>query len=300
MLPIDLNHLGLPGAASAFLLDAGDGPILIESGPMSTLQTLCTGLRTHGVDPESIQHVVLTHIHLDHAGAAGWFASHGATVHVHPRGAAHLIDPTRLNDSAARVYGDRLSSLLGKMHAVPETNVNIVSDRETINASGVKLQAIHTPGHASHHYAWAAELDGERTCFTGDIAGMRIPGTDYITLPMAPPEFDPDLWHSSIDSLDAAGFDSLILTHSNRVEDPGAHFAKLRTYLDNEVAMLRMLFADDSLNDDERAARVQVALFNNAVAAGVEPSLAEKHLTLGHANMNVMGLRRMLRRTSSA
>ena len=296
MIPIDLNYQGVPDAASVFLLKSDDGPVLVESGPMSTLDTLKASLHRLGVAPESIQHIFLTHIHLDHAGAAGWFANQGATIHVHPRGAVHLIDPTRLNDSAARVYGDRLIPLLGTMHAVPEPQVNIVADRETIDLPGLSLRAIHTPGHASHHYAWAMEHNGEHVCFTGDIAGMRIPSTDCVTLPMAPPEFDHAMWHASIDRLDAAGFDRLILTHSNVVDDPTAHFSRLRARLDDEVAKLRTLFDITSIDDDERTARFLKHVLRHAASVGVPAHLASKHLTLGHAAMNVMGIRRMLRR----
>ena len=106
-------HLGLPGCTSAFLIETTEGPILIESGPASSLPYLRTGIENAGFDPKDVCHVLLTHIHLDHAGAAGWFAQNNAKIYVHPVGAPHLVDPSRLNASARRIYGDALDSLLG-------------------------------------------------------------------------------------------------------------------------------------------------------------------------------------------
>ena len=151
-------HLGIPGCTAAFLIETTEGPILVESGPASSLPYLRKGISDAGFNPEDIRHVLLTHIHLDHAGAAGWFAQNGAHIHVHPVGAPHLIDPSRLNASARRIYGDSLDSLLGEMEACPEQMVNAVHDSEDITIGEATFTAIETPGHAIHHHSWSVQL----------------------------------------------------------------------------------------------------------------------------------------------
>ena len=293
---IDLWFKDLEGAAAAFLIETDEGPVLVESGPMSTLPHLQQGLLDAGVRPEEIRHVFLTHIHLDHAGAAGWFAANGAHIHVHPRGAPHLIDPSKLNASAHRIYGDHLASLLGEMHAAPEEMVHAIQDGETVQIGAFAFTAIETPGHASHHHAWATQLDGERICFTGDVAGMRIPGTNVVTLPLAPPELDPSLWHRSIDRLQAGDFDALILTHSGRVDLVDPHLERLREQLDIEIELLSTLIQDESLHDDARIEEYLEALHQDAIRYGSDVELAAAHLSRGHAEMNLMGMQRLLRR----
>ena len=294
MHDIDLLFKGLPGAASAFLFETEEGPILVESGPLSTLETLQEGLKQHGVDPTSICHVFLTHIHLDHAGAAGWFASNGAMIHVHPKGARHLVDPSRLNASAHMIYGEKMAELLGEMHAAPEDRVNAVQDGESIQVGEYTFTAIETPGHASHHHCWATDLDGERICFTGDIAGMRLPCSDCVTLPLAPPELDPEAWHRSIDRIDDGDFDALILTHSGRVDKVDGHLLRLHEQLDIEVDLLRILVENESLDDDKRLEAYLLAIQEDAIKRSADTEIVTEHIGMGHAIMNLMGVQRLL------
>ncbi|MCH2161921.1 MAG: MBL fold metallo-hydrolase [Phycisphaerales bacterium] len=265
---IDLEYLGMQGTASSFLLETDDGPILVESGPMSTLENLVEGIRSRGVDPDDIRHVLLTHIHLDHAGAAGWFAERNAMIHVHPIGAPHLVDPRRLNASAERIYGDRLSGLLGHMHACPEHHVHTVNDGDEVAIGEFIFTAMDTPGHARHHHSWGVELDGRQVCFTGDIAGMRIPGTHAVTIPLAPPELDPTLWHQSIDRIEAGNFDMLMLTHSGRVDMIGKHLATLRASLDEEIELLTSLVENEGLDAEARIAKYLEAIHARAIERG--------------------------------
>lgn len=293
---IDLEYQGLDQAAASHLIRTDDGPMLIESGPMSTLPVLQRKLEAMEVDPESIELVVLTHIHLDHAGAAGWFARHGADVLVHPLGARHLIDPARLNASARRIYGKELDTLFGEMHACPEDRVHAIEDRKTISFGGIDLVAIDTPGHARHHHAWMLDLDGMRQCFTGDVAGMRIPGSDFVTLPLAPPELDPEAWLESIDRLDALDFDRLHLTHFGAVDDPARHLARARDRVRRECDLVARLVRDQSLDENSRMSLYRHWLEEEAEGVGIPEEHFRAFVNQGLLSMNLGGVRRYLER----
>lgn len=218
---IDLHFQKTPGVVAAFLIEAGKELALIESGPGSTLPALLDGIRACGFDPAQVKHVFVTHIHLDHAGAAGWWAQQGATVFVHPQGAKHLIDPGKLMSSARKVYGDRLDTLWGEMLPAPGDKVVTLADGESVKIGKVKLTAINTPGHARHHHAYACG----GVCFTGDVAGVRLQGCDYLSVAAAPPQFDPVAYLDSITRLHDADFEKLYLTHFGEVTDVSRHLS---------------------------------------------------------------------------
>lgn len=251
---IDLKYHGLDEADAVFLFETDRGPVLVESGPAVTLHTLREELQRLEVDPGSIHAILLTHIHLDHAGAAGWFADHGTTIHVHPFGVRHLSDPSRLNASARRIYGEELDRVFGELLRCPEARIAPAEDGTRLDFGNVAFTAIETPGHARHHHAWATEIDGRRICFTGDVVAMRLPGTDFPLCPLAPPEFELAPWLASIARLEAMDFDRLELTHFGRVDDPRAHLARVRDRLERETAFLRTLLEDDGLDDEDRLA----------------------------------------------
>ena len=223
---IDLEFQGVPRIIAAFLIEGPDGLVLIETGPGSTLEQLKAGIESLGFSPGDVENVFVTHIHLDHAGAAGWWAQQGATVHVHPKGARHLVDPTRLIESARMIYADRMDSLWGEMLPAPEDKVRILDDNETVTAGGLEIIALDTPGHARHHHAYVV---GDAV-FTGDVAGARLPGCDFISVTSAPPQFDPEAYDASIERLAAGGYARLFLTHFGEFTDVGAH---LNAYRDN-------------------------------------------------------------------
>ena len=296
---IDLEYRGIPEAAASFLFRTEDGPVLVESGPTSTLATLQAGLSAASVEPTAIRAVILTHIHLDHAGAAGWFAAHGADVHVHPFGVRHLADPAKLNASARRIYGDALDHLFGEMHACPVNRIHPSEDGEVIRYGRHEFTAIETPGHARHHHAWSIPLDDGRTCFTGDVAGMRVPGTDHPILPLAPPEFDPSAWNASIDRIDAAGFDALQITHFGRVDDPGAHLDRVRAQLAWETELAVRLVDDAAIDQPQRVAAYRADLHARAAAAGVPAAARTTYLDDGGISMNLGGVKRYLKTSRS-
>src|SRR6185503_1212923 len=178
VITLDLNFQGRPHAIAAYLIrhPKGDGAVLIESGPGSTLAALEAGLAEEGLSPRNLTHVLLTHIHLDHAGAAGWLAQQGAEIIVHPVGAPHMLNPEKLLASATRIYGDRMQSLWGEFLPVPENKLRVVEDGEEIVIDELRFTPINTPGHAGHHYAYLfrSKDHTEDICFSGDVGGVRI------------------------------------------------------------------------------------------------------------------------------
>lgn len=207
---IDLNMHGFPGITGAFLV-RGSKTALVETGPKSSLEDLLKGLEDAGV--ERLDYVVVTHIHLDHAGAAGTLAARwpDATVVVHPRGAPHLADPSKLWSSAARIYGDGMDRMWGGIDPVPEGRIREIHDGESIDLGGASLRAVETPGHARHHHAYLEESTG--TVFCGDALGVRLPDVGVIRPATPPPEFDLEAAIASIGKVRELGAQRLCFTH---------------------------------------------------------------------------------------
>lgn len=242
---IDLNFMGIPGAIASYLIPHRRGGVLVECGPGSTQAALQIGLERHGYAISDISDVLLTHIHLDHAGAAGWLAEQGARIHVHPKGAPHMINPEKLLNSAGRIYGDLMDSLWGKFLPVKDEKLLIVEDGETIEIEGLHFRAIDTPGHANHHYAYIHE----DICFSGDIGGVRLAGLHHIRLPMPPPEFHLEKWHSSLDKLSQENFQRIAPTHFGIYDDPEWHLSAAEKALDEvQKWMLEKLPSDPPSN----------------------------------------------------
>jgi glyoxylase-like metal-dependent hydrolase (beta-lactamase superfamily II) len=222
--PIDLLHQGRPRTIAAYLLDTEDGPALFDCGPATGLDALRTGLRERGLEVADLRHLVLSHIHLDHAGAAGVLVrEHPALqVHVSEVGAPHLADPSRLERSARRLYGDTFDTLWGELAPVPQANLHVVGDRV------LGLDCFATPGHASHEVSY---FDPDGTLYVGDAAGVRIQPGRMVLPPTPPPDIDIDRWQLSIDELERRGPERLALIHFGVVQDPVRHLAELRLEL---------------------------------------------------------------------
>jgi glyoxylase-like metal-dependent hydrolase (beta-lactamase superfamily II) len=228
---IDLRFLNCQQAIASYLIPYPGGLILIESGPGSTQKHLQLALEDLGYQLEEITHVLLTHIHLDHAGAAGWLAEKsGADIFVHPRGAPHMIDPSRLLASAARIYQERMEELWGEFHPVPESQLVILEDRQEIQAGPYTFRALDTPGHANHHMVYMLD----EICFSGDVGGVRIPttGLRHLRIPMPPPEFHPPRWRESIAKLKAEKIKRIAPTHFGFYDDVDWHLDQILTELD--------------------------------------------------------------------
>src|SRR3990172_5942784 len=209
---IDTHYNNTPGAIGAYLL-LGERPALIEVGPASTVKTLLAGVRAGGLDPGNLRALAVTHIHLDHAGATGTLVRRFSQldVYVHHVGAPHLMDPSRLLTSAARLYGDELKTLFGELLPVPADRVHALQDGAEIALGSRRLVALDTPGHARHHHAYYDAATGD--LFTGDAAGVALPGSRYVRPPTPPPELDILAWDATLARLRALRARRLLLTH---------------------------------------------------------------------------------------
>jgi glyoxylase-like metal-dependent hydrolase (beta-lactamase superfamily II) len=234
IVTLDLNFQGRPHAIASYLIRQGDAVVLIESGPGSTLSSLEAGLAQEGLSVSDVTHVLLTHIHLDHAGAAGWLAKQGAEIYVHPIGAPHMINPEKLLASAARIYGDRMESLWGEFLPVPQSQLKVVNDAEEIVIGDLRFMPVNTPGHAEHHYVYLFE----DIAFCGDVGGVRIPGYQYLRVPMPPPELHLERWHESIVRLRKEKFERIAPTHFGVFEDVEWQLREVEKGLDSAARWL--------------------------------------------------------------
>jgi glyoxylase-like metal-dependent hydrolase (beta-lactamase superfamily II) len=221
---IDLLHQGVQRVIGVYVLETPDGPALLDCGPASTVETLRAGLEALGLELADLRHLLLTHIHLDHAGAAGVLAREvpRLEVHVSEVGAPHLADPARLERSARRLYGEAFDSLWGELAPVPRDRIRVVGAR----VAG--YDCFPTPGHASHHVCYLGE-DG--TLYAGDAAGVRILPAEPVLPPTPPPDIDLELWARSLDAIEARDPARLALIHFGVVNEPAQHLAELRAGL---------------------------------------------------------------------
>jgi glyoxylase-like metal-dependent hydrolase (beta-lactamase superfamily II) len=249
IITIDLNFQNRMQTIASYLIRGHDGVVLIESGPGSTLSALEAGLAKEGLSPRDVTHVLLTHIHLDHAGAAGWLSRQGAQIYVHPNGAPHLLNPEKLIASATRIYGDRMETLWGEFLPVAEDRLTVPQDADEIVIGNIKFVAVNTPGHAEHHYSYLFE----DVCFSGDVGGVRIPGYPYLRVPMPPPELHFGRWRESIARLRGLKFSRIAPTHFGIFDDADWQLTELQKNLDATEKWLEEIMPADPPVDELRA-----------------------------------------------
>jgi glyoxylase-like metal-dependent hydrolase (beta-lactamase superfamily II) len=240
VITLDLNFRGKTQTIASYLIRHSSGVVLIESGPGSSLKGLQAGLAAIGLTASDVTHVLLTHIHLDHAGAAGWLARQGAQIYVHPIGAPHMLNPDKLLASAARIYGDRMEKLWGEFLPVPENQLITPKDGEDIGIGSLHFIPLDTPGHAEHHYVYIFE----DICFSGDVGGVRIPGFQYLRLPMPPPELHFGKWRESIARMKREKFARIAPTHFGIFDDPEWQLRAVERELDESERWLERAMPD--------------------------------------------------------
>ena len=287
---VDLHHLGLPGIIGVGVLELDDGIALVDPGPEARLEALGAGLGEMGHSLQSVRAVLLTHIHLDHATAAGAIVREapGARVYVHAVGAPHMADPSRLLASAGRIYGDRMEELWGEFLPVPRASLRVVDEGDTVvlggrrggrpdgPPGGRRLDVAYVPGHARHHVAYYEAATG--TAWVGDVGGIRIEGGPALPV-TPPPDIDVELWKCSMERVMAWGPERIVATHFGAYGDVDAHFAELRSGLDAWAAWVRDGVDGDRAGvpaDDADRARA----FADWITAGLRRRVPEDRVRL--------------------
>ena len=250
---VDLLFLGRPHAVATAVVRAPGTMALIDPGPSTCLESLDLGLQQQGLRLSEITHILLTHIHLDHAGAAGTIVRRypHVNVFVHERGAGHMADPGKLMASAARLYGDQMDRLWGEFAAVPARNLTVLAGGERIDAGGRSFEVAYTPGHASHHVSYYDRSSG--VAFVGDTAGVCIDG-GYVLPPTPPPDIDIEAWKGSAARIEAWSPQTLFLTHFGPVQGAAPHLQALMENLETTAGIVRTRLSEPG-TDEEKSRR---------------------------------------------
>jgi glyoxylase-like metal-dependent hydrolase (beta-lactamase superfamily II) len=251
----DGRFQGTPGVIATAVLEGPSGFALVDPGPSSDLAALEADLGAGGLSLDDLQAVLLTHIHLDHAGAAGTLVRRrpACTVYVHERGARHMASPEKLIASATQLYGERMETLWGEFAAVPQERLHVLRGGERLAICGHDLDVAYTPGHAQHHVSYFHRAS--RIALVGDVGGCRTAHMQTVMPPTPPPDIDVALWHQSIARILDWQPETLFLTHFGPVAHPAAHLADLVDRLEVMQRLARVLLDDAALADEQREVR---------------------------------------------
>jgi len=290
---IDIEYLGQTQAIAACVLETAAGLIVVDPGPSRSLLGLEHSMTAAGFALDDVRALLLTHIHLDHAGAAGSLVQRipDLRVYVHARGAPHLVDPTRLLASALRIYGDQLDALFGPFLPVAQHRIVSLQGGETLALGGRVVRVEYAPGHAWHHVAYLDERTG--TAFVGDSAGERFRPSTYVLPVTPPPDIDLGAWHTTLERIRAWQPAALFLTHFGAFPDSLRHLDELESRLRLWADRVRASLADAG-TDEQRADRF-VELATAELRAEVPPDVAQAYLG-GGLRDSWFGLARHARR----
>lgn len=250
----DGHFRGMPGVIATAVLEGPSGIALVDPGPTTDLRALEADLAAGGLSLDDLDAILLTHIHLDHAGATGTLVRRrpGCRVYVHERGARHLVTPEKLIASATQLYGDQMEALWGEFAPVPQSNLHVLSGGERLTVVGHELDVAYTPGHAQHHVSYFHRPS--RIAFVGDVGGCRTAHMQTVMPPTPPPDIDVALWQASVARILAWQPSALFLTHFGPIPTVAAHLAELLDRLDAMQGIARRLIAIDGLSEEEREA----------------------------------------------
>jgi glyoxylase-like metal-dependent hydrolase (beta-lactamase superfamily II) len=246
----DLNFLGVPRIIATAVLHGPGGVALIDPGPSSTLPALRAALGKAGIAVADLRTLLLTHIHLDHAGATGTLVHENPAlrVYVHEKGAPHLINPEKLIASATRLWGDDMGRLWGEVRPVPQDALVVLAGGERVTAGGRDLEVAYTPGHASHHVSYFSADAG--IAFVGDTAGIRIQPGGFIMPPTPPPDIDLEAWRDSLRRIGQWGADTLFITHFGPHAPVGAHLTETVAHLELTASLVKASLARPGGDED--------------------------------------------------
>ena len=286
-------HFKTEGTVGAFLVETAEGPLLVETGPESLYANLRAAVQIAGHALEDVRHVFVTHIHLDHAGAAWRLAQHGARIYVHPKGVAHLQDPGKLLSSAQRIYGADMERLWGRLEPIAPERLVAMDDGQTFRLGGVTIEALHTPGHATHHITYRLE-DG---LFTGDVGGVRI-GAGPVIPPFPPPDIDLEAWQVSIQRMRSCHPRYIYPTHFGIKDDGADHLDSLEENLHRISA-----WVGDRIQDGATEAALvplfQIYMHDLLSGCGLPEGVIQDYETADPAFMSVYGLARYWKKRAS-
>jgi glyoxylase-like metal-dependent hydrolase (beta-lactamase superfamily II) len=250
---LDLNFQQMPRIIATAVLHGPGGVALIDPGPSSALPALRRQLSDAGIAMSDVTMLLLTHIHLDHAGASGTLVREqpDLQVYVHEAGAPHLVNPEKLVASATRLWGAQMDTLWGEVLAVPGDQLTILTGGEQLRVGGRRLEVEHTPGHASHHVSYFCAESG--LAFVGDATGVRLAPQEYVVPPTPPPDIDIEQWHSSLQKIEAWRPDTLFLTHFGPSASTGTHLAEFRANLELTSNLVKSSLGRDGSDADREA-----------------------------------------------
>src|SRR5438132_1656619 len=298
IIKLDDLWMGRPRSIATALLESDGHRTIVDPGPGSTLETLRQGLRSRSISVSDLDAVLLTHIHLDHAGATGALVRENPrlAVYTHKNGAPHMIDPSKLLASAQRLWPNDLQRLFGETLPVPAENLHILEGGETLRLGSRKVEVIYTPGHASHHVSYFEKAEG--VAFVGDTAGVRIEGNSFAMPATPPPDIDLGIWDTSFAAILKCKPARLFLTHFGYSDNPPEHILLFRERLHRWAALtaeiLRTAASDSAAMD----------VFMSATYAEISQHLpageADHYAFSAGLNLSFLGLARYLRIRATA
>lgn len=295
---LDDNWMGRPKSIGTALLESDGHRAIVDPGPGSTLDTLKKQLRAHGASVNELDAILLTHIHLDHAGATGALVRENPklAVYVHKLGAPHMIDPSKLLASATRLWPDNLQQLFGEAVPVLPDNLRILEGGETIPLGSRKIEVAYTPGHASHHVSYFEDAEG--VAFVGDTTGIKIEGHSYAMPATPPPDIDLKIWDNSFAAILERKPKRLFLTHFGYSDNPAAHIAQFRERLHRWMEMTEKTL--QSAPSDEAAMESFMAQARAEISEHLPPQDVDQYAATAGLNLSFLGLARHARKRAQA
>jgi glyoxylase-like metal-dependent hydrolase (beta-lactamase superfamily II) len=293
----DLQFQGAARLIATAVVHGAGGVALVDPGPSSTLPTLRRELEQWGASLNDVRALLLTHIHLDHAGATGTLVRElpHLRVYVHEKGAPHMVDPAKLLASASRLYGDAMDRLWGEVAPVPASAVEVLKGGERIAAGGRHFEVAYTPGHASHHVSYFERDAG--VAFVGDAAGVRLRPGGYTLPPTPPPDIDLELWHDSLAQIGRWGADTMFVTHFGPHAPGAAHLADVADRIEWVSGLARTSLAIEGTDEDRET------WFGNEIRRELQRRMsdtdAKAYEIAGRFDLNWRGLARYWRKRSN-